>query len=548
MRKPIALGLMLGVVMLAIAGAWATSPASADNPPHEQDYPSTTDACAGCHRAHTGQASYLLKEDEEAICLSCHGDGTGSDLNVLQGWSSNPGALRGGGFLNAYLDTDDDSWRVSFECDEGTSGVIGSGATTIPGFPLTVCSDGDSTWSETGIRATFTGTGTALVDPLTNSSAYWTTATYQTPAAWPLHINILGTAQEVRSRHTVGATGQTVWGSGPVNATAFSGAALGTTKLECSSCHNQHGAGTYRILRPLPSLTATGFDLAFSNGVTVPDDCPTRQTGISGSTVATSCNAGNIHTYTTDNYMNATYVPWTTGSGGLAPVACTSGLSGAARYNIAGYPGVAASSSNCFSSLYYPTSLPQIKCDDGDLTYEEEILVSAIAGAPAGSVSGYPASYKCTEGTDATAPADGGNATYFSPNIDGMKWPDTVTASVTSALGISAWCAQCHQRYLGSSVWNKDSDDGAFTFRHTSQGTLAYNGRQCLTCHVAHGSNARANGEYSGAFTAPDGSVYPSDTQDMLPLDVDEGTITSEGSRLLKMDNRGICLKCHKRP
>ncbi len=63
-----------------------TSIAKANGGPHG-DYTTTTDACAGCHRIHTGQTEYLLQaNDEEALCLSCHGAGaTGANTNVEDG-------------------------------------------------------------------------------------------------------------------------------------------------------------------------------------------------------------------------------------------------------------------------------------------------------------------------------------------------------------------------------------------------------------------------------------------------------------------------------
>ena len=68
---------------LLIAGAalWlflAAIPALADGGPHKFAANSgvstlTTDNCAGCHRAHTAQGAYLLKSNEEDLCLSCRG-------------------------------------------------------------------------------------------------------------------------------------------------------------------------------------------------------------------------------------------------------------------------------------------------------------------------------------------------------------------------------------------------------------------------------------------------------------------------------------------
>ena len=110
--KKIGLGLVGAVVVLLIAGYWGAGSASADNGPHVVDRPMTTDACAGCHRAHTATGSYLLKEaSEEALCESCH-DGTQATTNVVHGMAVSGvdgeegvflAALRGGGFDFAWV-------------------------------------------------------------------------------------------------------------------------------------------------------------------------------------------------------------------------------------------------------------------------------------------------------------------------------------------------------------------------------------------------------------------------------------------------------------
>lgn len=106
------LGLTAGLVLL-LAGT-----AAADNGPHTGDFTNTTDACAGCHRAHRGSAQFLLKDaSQEALCYSCHGTaGTGADTNVQDGVYLSRGSggvygtvnagLRGGGFDNARMDPD----------------------------------------------------------------------------------------------------------------------------------------------------------------------------------------------------------------------------------------------------------------------------------------------------------------------------------------------------------------------------------------------------------------------------------------------------------
>jgi predicted CXXCH cytochrome family protein len=94
-----------------------------------------------------------------------------------------------------------------------------------------------------------------------------------------------------------------------------------------------------------------------------------------------------------------------------------------------------------------------------------------------------------------------------------------------SGLQMSSWCASCHTRYLSSST--ADSGDDIFAYRHRSNGTL---GTACIKCHAPHGTNAVASGTYSSTVGFPGGA---------------SGTTATDETKLLKMDNRGICLKCH---
>ncbi len=58
----------------------------ADAGPHGGGYTATTDACAGCHRAHVATAENLLMDTTEALCLSCHGStAAGAQTNVTDG-------------------------------------------------------------------------------------------------------------------------------------------------------------------------------------------------------------------------------------------------------------------------------------------------------------------------------------------------------------------------------------------------------------------------------------------------------------------------------
>ena len=109
--------LLVAIVTLAMALAMA-GVALADGGPHG-GYTATTDACAGCHRAHTASGPNLLIEASTYdLCLACHGTaGAGANTNVDDGvylatrddaasdenWgaaNATTNILLGGGFIN----------------------------------------------------------------------------------------------------------------------------------------------------------------------------------------------------------------------------------------------------------------------------------------------------------------------------------------------------------------------------------------------------------------------------------------------------------------
>ncbi len=95
---------------------------------------------------------------------------------------------------------------------------------------------------------------------------------------------------------------------------------------------------------------------------------------------------------------------------------------------------------------------------------------------------------------------------------------------------VAAWCTTCHTRYLApSGSRSNDSGDAIYTYRHTSDhlsgGEYGAN-RNCMSCHVAHGSNATMG--------------------ETVPVEWPGGTATSSDNRMLRVDDRGVCLLCHK--
>lgn len=127
------------------------------------------------------------------------------------------------------------------------------------------------------------------------------------------------------------------------------------------------------------------------------------------------------------------------------------------------------------------------------------------------------------------------------------RWVDSTSPAdyvdtETTGRRVGVWCTTCHTRYLApSGSGDEDSGDAIFKFRHASDPSTRYASSlnspvtlsgSCLKCHAAHGSNASVAAA-AGDVEWPDNINPP-------------GTDTSD-SRLLKMDGRGICQKCHNK-
>ncbi len=213
--------LLLGVgsaLMFTIGGV---GPAVADAGPHRTTAVADNTAgvlvsvagggrCASCHRAHTAKAEFLLKDSQPALCYTCHG-GSAASLDVIDGINNDDGlALRGGGFEYALIN--------------GATATKSIGPVPVPD-PVT------------GITPRQSHSATAPAGSV--------------PAV-------------VTSRHQIdGTTTGTMWGNGAVSATVNPGKA-GVT-LECASCHDPHGNGNYRILKPIPN------DSGAAVAVNIPD-------------------------------------------------------------------------------------------------------------------------------------------------------------------------------------------------------------------------------------------------------------------------------------
>ena len=212
--------LLIGVGSILMFTMGGVGPAQADNGPHKSSAAAagsklnavgaigTTGRCASCHRAHTAKAEYLLKQAQPQLCYSCH-DGSNASTNVIDGNDGSIG-LRGGGFRNAQ---------------------IASGLATKDMGALNVANGRIATLNQT-IPVFGTSVNGVIANPLVVG----------TPSA---------TTGNVTSKHLIdGNTPGTAWGNGDISATQNLGKSI---TLECGSCHDPHGNGNYRALRPIPT-------------------------------------------------------------------------------------------------------------------------------------------------------------------------------------------------------------------------------------------------------------------------------------------------------
>ncbi len=140
---PLRIAIGLAVALLATF-SFIPQSAQANGGPHG-NYTSTTDACGGCHRAHTGSQANLLRGTTMAeLCLSCHGaSAAGANTNVLDGrYTPSGAALNGGGFStyqgsattsrHNYDGTLSPAWGADYF--PSTYGCLGCHSDTGPGY------------------------------------------------------------------------------------------------------------------------------------------------------------------------------------------------------------------------------------------------------------------------------------------------------------------------------------------------------------------------------------------------------------------------------
>jgi cytochrome c2 len=286
---------------------------------------------------------------------------------------------------------------------------------------------------------------------------YWRNATDKSQLGV---VPVRSSGQAVTSRHMdpTSVSAAIVWGSGALG-TAGAGSSI---TMECTSCHNPHGNGQYRILDPKPGDGDGPFAEATA-------DAPVRDL----------LEPDRLHNYTVIQQRSTTATFSTSGS-------------------------VSADGA-----------------ESGYLLYADQ--VDGVYGPAVGdyfhrNVPWYGANQ------DATHPLVPGiekNRMNDAPNGHPADTDASTTVDNSFNAQINAWCSQCHTRYMDGSSgagqdtpgsWGVSSGDAIFNYRHSNSSN-----KPCTTCHVAHGSNAQMGGEYSSVFPYPDGTTSASSR--LLKLD-----------------------------
>jgi hypothetical protein len=300
------------------------------------------------------------------------------------------------------------------------------------------------------------------------------------------------------SSHSVNGTPVTTWGAGPNSATANTGKA--DVELTCGSCHDPHGNGQYRILRPTPEDTAgvAGSDIVKINDV--------------ASKVYTTTNYGQVGTYNSNDSQalnaNGSSIQYDTAS--------------------MTWTGTFAETSSRWCTTCH-TRYMGFRGSAGNLT-----TTSAGTGDAIYAFKHATRNLVDPNNPPGTTPPTG---TILTPiNTGEAVNPNAVIGCYNSGSGASLITYRGVAVVLGSNNDPLDCANNSSGLLSSSQGrpadtTLSSGAPRCITCHLSHGSPALMS-------TLITNQTSPGINQPGTPnLD----------STLLRIDQRGVCQACHNK-
>jgi hypothetical protein len=485
-------------------------------------YINDTDACAGCHRAHTSfstvgwkdglgtqHASALLVGNAATMtefCDACHGDqAPGASTNVQSGiFDAGPSDGTGATSLTPAVNSP-------------TMGSVGhtytNGANLLPSPPGPGNFPGDSA-SVVAQYLTASTFGAPLngggFDRMPDPYAWQGTANGGTGAGGVI------TFVKSTSAHQMDVTGP-LWGSGSAVSTFG-----GTQGLTCTDCHDPHGSSNYRLLKAKPNPAGpvvggyasdgeTPNAFVFSNEVGYPIPAAVFSTGNPGGGVAVP------------GYPNG---GWLKHAAGAAQVA-------AYRPNYTKTSG--SDLLHTEASLTSTTQSMSVWCSACHMNYNQ---------SSAGNAVNY--------NYNPWLPGNGNAATPGNPaGALGAKDYHRHAVDQNMAAGYGSSRALAEQ-VVSSPQWVPLENPGFGDATDFSKGYIG-----CLTCHRAHGSSVSMSGWANAHLVntpnsnSPSGFTYIPVEDTVMGVDPDKGVYNgsyNQGtSSLLRANNRGVCERCHNK-
>jgi hypothetical protein len=499
-RFSIVLVLVAALSLVFVGGAYANFG------PHG-GYSSDTDACAGCHRAHTSfstvgwtdlggnpHKSALLVGNAQSMtefCYACHGDyAPGASTNVASGiFDAGPSA---------------DSAH-SAGGPSGTGDVGSTGAT-----------------DSVVVNPTSYQTNSVFDAPL-NGGGF---QRMPDPYAWQTSATVVYKA--TTSAHRMDYSGP-LWGAGSA-VNDYNGG----VGLTCTDCHDPHGSSNYRLLKDTVNNHKVGGYSDGTDGHAVDTPEPFVISGEQGYPVP-----GNV-----------------TAPGTTVPGSGSDALGGWLKHA----PGAAQ------MAAYRPnytdtTGTPIIHTEGGvpnastvaNYTYRS---VSSWCAACHEGYNQFDAATAVTYNYNPNLPAKGS----FNPNAGLMQVNDQDyhrhATDWTLAAGTGS-AAPSGPRVLTQAV----QEDQAWVPLErpiTNDNQLGSQYIGCLTCHRAHGSSVSMSG-YAASHLETESvnvtgtvqTVYMPVRDNVAGVDPDKGVYNGTwgqgSSALLRANNRGVCERCHNK-
>ncbi|MEN8173254.1 MAG: cytochrome c3 family protein [Chloroflexota bacterium] len=231
-------------------------------------YSATTDACAGCHRAHTASGPRLLTEASTFdLCMSCHGNTqTGATTNVVDGVleataGSNTGTdLNGGGFTNfagaGTTSTHDVSGTVTDAWGNGVNRGVSAAMSGGDALDCGSCHDPHGSSNYRIIKETINGVGVTVTQVDEGAQVYdaedWPADMSNVCAAChgTYHVTTAGSGSDAVEAANGGYTHRVdmpfgIGGNVNPETIGYGGYNLplaGTNLVACSTCHLSHGS------------------------------------------------------------------------------------------------------------------------------------------------------------------------------------------------------------------------------------------------------------------------------------------------------------------